>query len=136
MTLRESNIGKLRDGLYDDLIIGGGINGAVSAAALSSKGPRFALINKRDFAGFNSPQSSNLAWGGIKYLATGDLGLVRKLCLSSDCRAGAGGLGPRVKTHGLDDSLNALSMCSLFASRRISAMFLPTPAVADRHFFS
>jgi glycerol-3-phosphate dehydrogenase len=79
---RDSNIAKAAQGVYDVLIIGGGINGAVSAAALSGKGARVALIDKRDFAGFTSQQSSNLAWGGIKYLESGDYALVRKLCLS------------------------------------------------------
>jgi glycerol-3-phosphate dehydrogenase len=82
MKLRESNLEKLPQGVYDALIIGGGINGAVSAAALSGKGARVALIDKRDFAGFTSQNSSNLAWGGIKYLESGDIALVRKLCLS------------------------------------------------------
>ncbi|MBN8518232.1 MAG: FAD-dependent oxidoreductase [Candidatus Accumulibacter sp.] len=82
MNLRDSNIGKLDQRVYDVLIIGGGINGAVSAAALSGKGAAVALIDKRDFAGFSSQQSSNLAWGGIKYLESGDYTLVRKLCLS------------------------------------------------------
>jgi len=82
MTLRENNVRKLGQGVYDVLIIGGGINGAVSAAALAGKGARVALIDQRDFAGFTSQQSSNLAWGGIKYLESGDYGLVRKLCLS------------------------------------------------------
>lgn len=82
MKLRESNIQKLQQGVYDVLIIGGGINGAVSAAALSGKGARVALIDQRDFAGFTSQQSSNLAWGGIKYLESHDYALVRKLCLS------------------------------------------------------
>ncbi|MBT3191165.1 MAG: glycerol-3-phosphate dehydrogenase/oxidase [Verrucomicrobia bacterium] len=82
MTLRINNIAKLSRGEYDVLIIGGGINGAVSAAALSGKGAQVALIDKRDFAGFTSQESSNLAWGGIKYLESCDFGLVRKLCLS------------------------------------------------------
>ncbi len=82
MKLRESNLQKLQQGVYDVLIIGGGINGAVSAAALSGKGARVALIDQRDFAGFTSQQSSNLAWGGIKYLESHDYALVRKLCLS------------------------------------------------------
>lgn len=82
MRLRDSNLEKLTHGIYDALIIGGGINGAVSAAALSGKGARVALIDKRDFAGFTSQNSSNLAWGGIKYLESGDVALVRKLCLS------------------------------------------------------
>lgn len=82
MKLRESNIAKLEQGVYDALIVGGGINGAVAAAALSGRGARVALIDQRDFAGFTSQQSSNLAWGGIKYLESHDYGLVRKLCLS------------------------------------------------------
>ena len=82
MKLRESNIQKLKQGIYDVLIIGSGINGAVSAAALSGKGARVAIIDQRDFAGFTSQQSSNLAWGGIKYLESHDYSLVRKLCLS------------------------------------------------------
>ncbi|MDZ7621286.1 MAG: FAD-dependent oxidoreductase [Candidatus Competibacteraceae bacterium] len=82
MKLRESNIQKLPQVTYDVLIVGGGINGAVSAAALSGKGAQVALIDQRDFAGFTSQQSSNLAWGGIKYLESHDYRLVRKLCLS------------------------------------------------------
>ncbi|WP_295887353.1 glycerol-3-phosphate dehydrogenase/oxidase [uncultured Thiohalocapsa sp.] len=82
MTLRESNIDKLGQRTFDVLVVGGGINGAVSAAALSGKGASVALIDQRDFAGFTSQQSSNLAWGGIKYLESADYGLVRKLCLS------------------------------------------------------
>ena len=82
MKLRTSNIEKLAQGCYDVLVIGGGINGAVAAAALSGKGAKMALIEQRDFAGFTSQQSSNLAWGGIKYLESLDFGLVRDLCLS------------------------------------------------------
>ncbi|MBK7687287.1 MAG: glycerol-3-phosphate dehydrogenase/oxidase [Rhodocyclaceae bacterium] len=82
MKLRESNIQKLDQGVFDALIIGGGINGAVSAAALSGRGASVALIDQRDFAGFTSQQSSNLAWGGIKYLESHDYPLVRKLCVS------------------------------------------------------
>ncbi len=82
MKLRESNIEKLEDGVFDALIVGGGINGAVAAASLSGKGANVALIEQRDFAGFTSQQSSNLAWGGIKYLESQDFRLVRELCLS------------------------------------------------------
>lgn len=82
MQLRNSNLGKLRDKSFDVLVIGGGINGAVSAAALSAKGAKVALIDARDFAGFTSQHSSNLAWGGIKYMESYEFGLVRKLCMS------------------------------------------------------
>jgi glycerol-3-phosphate dehydrogenase len=80
--LRATNLAKLPRRIYDVLVVGGGINGAVCAAALSGKGARVALIDQRDFAGFTSQQSSNLAWGGIKYLENGDYRLVRRLCLS------------------------------------------------------
>ena len=82
MKLRTSTIEKLDKELHDVLVIGGGINGAVAAAALSGKGARVALIDRRDFAGFTSQQSSNLAWGGIKYLESHDFCLVRNLCKS------------------------------------------------------
>jgi glycerol-3-phosphate dehydrogenase len=82
MKLRSSNIAKLAERTFDVLVIGGGINGAVSAAALSGKGASVALIDQRDFAGFTSQHSSNLAWGGIKYLESHEFGLVRDLCKS------------------------------------------------------
>lgn len=82
MTLRQQNIEQLQSDRYDVLIIGGGINGAVSAAALAARGVKVALIDARDFAGFTSQQSSNLVWGGIKYMESYELGLVNNLCKS------------------------------------------------------
>ena len=82
MDLRLSNLSKLREDTFDVLILGGGINGAVSAASLAAKGVKVALIDKGDFAGFTSSNSSNLAWGGIKYLESHEYLLVNKLCKS------------------------------------------------------
>ena len=82
MKLRVSNLAKLDGGAFDVAVIGGGINGAVSAAALSAQGASVALIDQGDFAGLTSQESSNLVWGGIKYLENGDVALVRKLCSS------------------------------------------------------
>lgn len=82
MKLREDNIQKLQTDTFDVLIIGGGMNGAVSAAALASRGARVGLIDCRDFAGFTSQYSSNLIWGGIKYMETYEFGLVNNLCKS------------------------------------------------------
>lgn len=67
---------------FDVAIIGAGINGAVAAAALSAAGQKVLLIDKGDFAGFTSQESSNLVWGGIKYLQTYEFLLVFKLCLA------------------------------------------------------
>ena len=82
MHLRRTNLDKLDDRVFDVLIVGGGINGAVSAAALAARGARVALIDRGDWAGVTSQNSSNLAWGGVKYLETLEFGLVRKLCRS------------------------------------------------------
>jgi glycerol-3-phosphate dehydrogenase len=82
MKLRDNNLAQLDKGSFDVLIVGGGINGAVSAAVLSAQGARVALIDQGDFASVTSQESSNLAWGGIKYLEGGELNLVRNLCTS------------------------------------------------------
>lgn len=74
---------KTLDGVeYDVAVVGAGINGAVSAAALSSAGLKVLIIDKGDFASFTSQQSSNMVWGGIKYLQSLEFALVFKLCLS------------------------------------------------------
>jgi glycerol-3-phosphate dehydrogenase len=82
MDLRNTNIDRLRNEDFDVLIVGGGINGSVSAAALAARGVKVALIDARDFAGFTSQQSSNLVWGGIKYMEGYEFGLVSGLCKS------------------------------------------------------
>ena len=81
-TLRNSNVKKLGEHPFDVLIVGGGINGAVAAASLAGRGVRVALIERGDFAGGSSSSSSNLAWGGIKYLESMEFLLVNKLCKS------------------------------------------------------
>jgi alpha-glycerophosphate oxidase/glycerol-3-phosphate dehydrogenase len=80
VTLRNSNVEKLGEQVFDVLIVGGGINGAVAAASLAARGVRVALIDRGDFASGVSSSSSNLAWGGIKYLETQEFLLVNKLC--------------------------------------------------------
>ena len=67
---------------YDVLVIGGGINGAVSAANLSYQGLKVALLDQGDYASMTSQASSNMIWGGIKYLQSGELSLVKALCES------------------------------------------------------
>ena len=67
---------------FDIIIIGGGINGAVSFAALAGQGLKVGLIDRKDFASETSMHSSNLVWGGIKYMESYEFGLVRKLCMS------------------------------------------------------
>ena len=82
MSLRDTNIDRMRDGVVDVAIIGGGINGAVTAASLAGRGASVALVDRADFASETSQQSSNLVWGGFKYLENYELPLVYKLCQS------------------------------------------------------
>ncbi|GAA4399160.1 glycerol-3-phosphate dehydrogenase [Fodinibacter luteus] len=82
MTLRRANIARISGGLFDVLVVGAGINGAVSAAALAGRGASVALIDRGDFGGFVSQESSNLVWGGFKYLENYELPLVFGLCRS------------------------------------------------------
>jgi glycerol-3-phosphate dehydrogenase len=79
-TLRQHGIAKARAEIQDCLVIGAGINGSVAAAALTGRGAKVTVVDKGDFASFTSQESSNLAWGGIKYLESYEFGLVWKLC--------------------------------------------------------
>lgn len=82
MELRQQNLDRLDGGSFDVAIIGGGINGAVTAAALAARGLQVALVERSDFASFTSQESSNLIWGGFKYLENYELKLVWDLCTS------------------------------------------------------
>ncbi len=82
MALRTESLEQLDNGTFDVLIVGGGINGAVSAAVLAGRGASVALIDRGDFGAFTSQESSNLVWGGFKYLESYEFFLVRKLCVS------------------------------------------------------
>ncbi|MDE0664909.1 MAG: FAD-dependent oxidoreductase, partial [Acidimicrobiaceae bacterium] len=65
---RDRSLEQLTTGGHDALIVGGGINGAVSALALAAHGLDVALIDSEDFGSGVSQESSNLIWGGFKYL--------------------------------------------------------------------
>lgn len=82
MALREAQLDRLRDGVFDVLVVGGGINGAVAAASLAGRGASVALVERGDFGHFTSQESSNLVWGGFKYLENYELPLVFNLCRS------------------------------------------------------
>ncbi len=82
MSLRGANVARMRDQLFDVLIVGAGINGAVSAASLAGRGASVAMIDRGDFGHFTSQESSNLVWGGFKYLENYEIPLVVGLCRS------------------------------------------------------
>ncbi|MXZ52344.1 MAG: FAD-dependent oxidoreductase [Acidimicrobiaceae bacterium] len=86
---RDQSLERLTTQEHDALIVGGGINGAISALALASHGLRVALIDSEDFGSGVSQESSNLIWGGFKYLQTYDVALVAGLCRSRNLLARA-----------------------------------------------
>jgi glycerol-3-phosphate dehydrogenase len=66
------------DGKFDVIVIGGGINGCAVFWQLALSGLRCLLIEKADFSSGTSGASSRMAHGGLRYLETGNLALVRE----------------------------------------------------------
>ena len=64
--------------VVDVLVVGGGITGAGVAREASLRGLSVVLVDKGDFASGTSSRSSKLIHGGIRYLAQGDIALVRE----------------------------------------------------------
>ncbi|MBN2297349.1 MAG: glycerol-3-phosphate dehydrogenase/oxidase [Deltaproteobacteria bacterium] len=63
---------------FDVLIIGGGITGAFIAWDASLRGLKTALLDKGDFGAATSAATSKLIHGGLRYLKTLEVGLVRE----------------------------------------------------------
>jgi glycerol-3-phosphate dehydrogenase len=66
---------------FDLLLIGGGITGAGIAHEATRRGLSVALLEAEDFAAGTSSRSSKLIHGGLRYLAMGDVALVRETAL-------------------------------------------------------
>ena len=66
------------DECFDILVIGGGITGASVAYEAATRGLKVALLEMDDFAGGTSSASSKLIHGGLRYLANGEIGMVRE----------------------------------------------------------
>ncbi len=63
---------------YDLAVVGGGITGAAIARDAALRGLSVALLEARDFSHATSAATSKLVHGGLRYLKTLDLGLVRE----------------------------------------------------------
>jgi len=81
MLARADALAALADEPFDVLVIGGGITGAGVALDAASRGYSVALVEKGDYARGTSSRSSKLIHGGLRYLQTFDLGLVREALL-------------------------------------------------------
>ncbi|HEY1567943.1 MAG TPA: glycerol-3-phosphate dehydrogenase/oxidase [Solirubrobacteraceae bacterium] len=81
MRTRDAALAALAQHAYDVLVIGGGITGAGVALDAASRGYSVALVEQADFASGTSSRSSKLVHGGLRYLQSFDLGLVREALL-------------------------------------------------------
>ena len=70
------DLDSLTEGIWDVLILGGGITGAGVALDAASRGLKVALIDRGDFASGTSSASSKLIHGGLRYLEHFEFGLV------------------------------------------------------------
>jgi glycerol-3-phosphate dehydrogenase len=76
---RTADLAALADGEPTDLVvIGGGITGAGIALDAASRGLRVTLVEKHDLAFGTSRWSSKLVHGGLRYLASGNVGIARR----------------------------------------------------------
>ena len=66
---------------FDVIILGAGINGAGLFRDLCLQGLKCLIVDKADFGSGTSAAPSRLIHGGIKYLETGELGLVAQSTL-------------------------------------------------------
>jgi glycerol-3-phosphate dehydrogenase len=63
---------------WDVIIIGGGATGLGTALDAVSRGYKPLLLEQSDFAKGTSSRSTKLVHGGVRYLAQGDIALVRE----------------------------------------------------------
>jgi glycerol-3-phosphate dehydrogenase len=64
--------------IWDVIIVGGGATGLGTALDAASRGYQTLLLEQADFAKGTSSRSTKLVHGGVRYLAQGDIGLVRE----------------------------------------------------------
>src|SRR3954449_11525212 len=74
---RDRMIAAVADGTWDVVVVGGGATGLGVAVDAQTRGYRTALVEQHDFAKGTSSRSTKLAHGGVRYLRSGEIGLVR-----------------------------------------------------------
>lgn len=78
-TRREELLERLaRPGTWDLAVVGGGATGLGVALDAASRGLKVVLLESHDFAKGTSSRATKLVHGGVRYLAQGDIGLVRE----------------------------------------------------------
>jgi glycerol-3-phosphate dehydrogenase len=78
-TRRDDLIGQLAlDRPYDIAIVGGGATGLGVALDAAARGFKVVLVESHDFAKGTSSRATKLVHGGVRYLAQGNISLVRE----------------------------------------------------------
>lgn len=76
---RAALIARLRERrTWDLVVIGGGATGLGVALDAAARGWRVACVESHDLGGGTSSRATKLVHGGVRYLAQGDIGLVRE----------------------------------------------------------
>jgi glycerol-3-phosphate dehydrogenase len=75
---RSAALGRMRDEVFDIVVIGGGVTGCGVALDAATRGLSVALVEKRDFAAGTSSRSSKLIHGGLRYLEQLNFALVHE----------------------------------------------------------
>ncbi len=82
---RTSDLAALQDDpTVDVLVIGGGVTGAGVALDAATRGLTVALVERRDLAFGTSRWSSKLVHGGLRYLASGSVGIAYESAVERD----------------------------------------------------
>ncbi len=75
---KDNIISRLQENQYDVIVIGAGITGAGVAREASMRSLKVAVVDMQDFAAGTSSRSTKMAHGGIRYLAHGEMDLVKE----------------------------------------------------------
>jgi len=75
---RNEALTRLSEGIFDVLVVGGGIVGSGVARDAAMRGLRVAVLEQYDLASGTSSRSSRLLHGGLRYLEQGHIGLVHE----------------------------------------------------------
>jgi glycerol-3-phosphate dehydrogenase len=78
MTSLSRDLAAIPDTVFDVAVIGGGITGAGVARHAALAGLSTLVVEAADFASGTSSRSTKLIHGGLRYLAMGDVALVRE----------------------------------------------------------
>jgi glycerol-3-phosphate dehydrogenase len=73
------NLDRLANRIFDVLIVGGGIHGAMAAWDAALRGLSVALIERGDFGNATSQNSLKIIHGGLRYLQDGNLARIRTM---------------------------------------------------------